>query len=200
MSPLRKIILPVLVVILGALSALALSACSDDEVLDDDASQQVDLALSEFDIAPSRVAVTAGEIEFVIKNDGDRVHELAVKTASDVKRSGEIKPGESATMTVDLPRGTYTMYDPQADYRSRGMTGSVVVSAETATVTERTVERTVVEEPDVQEPEIDDPELQEPEAQEPEVQQPPAQPAPPPVTVTKEVPAPPPPPDATTTP
>lgn len=177
---------------LGAFSALTLAACSDEDITGGDAEDQVSVALREYDIAPERIEVTEGEIEFVVNNEGDRVHRLAVRTQSGVERTGEIDPGDTERMTVDLPAGTYEIYDPRDDYRSRGMRATVVVTAESETVTERTVERTVVEE---DEPEVEVPEVQEPEVQEPEVQAPP--PPPPPATVTQVVPAEP---DTSTTP
>ena len=171
-----------LVAAFGAFSALALAACSDDEITGDDGDAQVSVALREFDISPERSEVAAGEIELVVNNEGERVHELAVRTGAGVERTGAIDPGETGRMTIDLPPGTYEMYDPRDDHRARGMRATLVVSATTATVTERTVERTVVEE---DEPDVEVPEVQEPEVQEPEVQAPP----PPPPTVTQVVPA-----------
>ena len=186
-------------VALGAASALALSACSDDEVFGGD-DRQVSVSLTERDLDPARAEVDAGTIEFEVKNDGDRLHAFAIETQDGVKRITEIQPGETETLTVDLPVGRYRMYDPRGGYRSRGVSGTVVVTSDdTETVTERTVERTVIdeEEPVVTVPETDEPEIQEPEVQEP----PPApRPPPPPPVVTQTVPAPPPPPAETTVP
>ncbi len=193
MKSLRSTLVAGLVAVLGAFSAVALSACSDDDITGDDADEQVELSLTERDLSPGRVEIDAGEIEFVVRNDGDRLHAFAVETRDGVKRTENIKPGETERMTVDLAAGKYRMYDPRGGYRMRGVSGTVVVTSDgTGTVRERTVERTVVEKaPDEDLPEVDDPEIQDPE-----VQQPPAQPPPPPPppTVTQTVPAPPPPP------
>ena len=177
---------------LGASSAVGLSACSDEDITGNGAND-VELSVDERDLTPGRVEVDAGEIEFVVKNDGERVHAFAIETGDGIERTENIDPGETGRVTVDLSVGNYRMYDPRGGYRRRGVSGTVVVTSDDAkTVTERTVERTVVEEaPDVDVPEIDDPEVQEPE-----VQQPPAPPAPPP-TVTQTVPAPQPPPTET---
>lgn len=184
MTSLKTFTLTVLLASLGAFSAVGLAACNDDDITGADAQEQVSLDLRDFDISPEQVEVSAGDVEFVVDNEGDRVHELAVRTQSGVESTGEIEPGETGRMTIDLPPGTYPMYDPRDDYRARGMEATLVVTAEQATVTERTVERTVVEE---DEPDVDVPEVQEPEVQEPEVQAPP--PPPPPATVTQVVPA-----------
>jgi uncharacterized cupredoxin-like copper-binding protein len=200
MTPLRKALVTGLVTVLGAGSAMALSACSTDDIFGDD-DNQVDVSLTERDLKPGQVEVDAGSVKFEVKNDGDRLHEFAVETRDGVKRITEIKPGETETLTVDLSAGRYRMYDPRGGYRKRGVNGTVVVTADnTETVNERTVERTVTEEdaPDVIVPEPDEPEVQEPEIQEPPpAPQPPQAPPPPPV-VTQTVPAPPPPPAETT--
>ena len=198
MSPLRRAITVLLLASLGALSALVLGACGSDDIFGGDADEQVKISLTERDLSPGRVSVDSGEIEFVVENDGDRVHQFAVETSDGVERTDEIKPGDSANITVDLSAGRYQMYDPRGGYRSRGVSGTVVVTSDRGerTVTERTT--TVVEEDD----DIDVPEVDEPEVQDPEVQDPPAQPAPPPPvappTVTQTVPAPAPPPDEPT--
>jgi hypothetical protein len=199
MTPLRKAIATGLVTLLGAGSATALSACSDDEVFGDD--NTVDISLTERDLDPGQVDVDAGEVRFDVTNDGERMHEFAVQTPDGVKRITEIKPDETESLTVALPEGRYRMYDPRGGYRERGVSGTVIVTSDnTETVTDRTVERTVTEEdePDVIVPETDEPEVQEPEVQEPPpAPQPPQAPPPPPV-VTQTVPAPPPPPAETT--
>ena len=203
MPPLRKVTIAVLLAASGALSAGALSACSDDDIFGGDSDDQVEVSLMEYDIDPGPVRVSAGDVEFAIKNDGERVHELAITTQDGTERSGEIDPGDTKNMTVDLAPGRYRMYDPRSDYRARGMRSTIIVSdddSDAATVTERTVERTVVEEP--AEPEVQEPEVQEPEVQPPAAPPPPPPPPPPPArTVTQVIPAePPPPPPATTTP
>ena len=128
MPPLRKTIIAVLVAACGALSAGALSACSDVDIFGGDSDDQVEVSLREYDIDPGPVRVSAGDVEFVISNDGERVHELAVTTQDGTERSGEIEPGDSKSMTVDLAPGRYRMYDPRSDYRDRGMKSTIIVS------------------------------------------------------------------------
>ncbi|CAN5241201.1 hypothetical protein BH20ACT16_BH20ACT16_16130 [soil metagenome] len=161
---------------------MGLAACSEDDITSGDADDQVSVSLRDFDISPERIKVTAGEVKFEVTNDGDRVHEFAIRTPSGIERTGEIEPGESDSLTVDLPEGTYRVFDPLRDYQDRGMTARVIAEENDGTVTERTVERTVIE----KEPDVDVPEVQEPEVQ----PAPPPRPPPPPATVTQVVPAP----------
>ena len=189
----RSIIIAGLAAVLGGGSAVALSACSDDDVLGNDDDNQVRISLTERDLKPGRVEVSDGKVSFEVHNDGDRLHEFAVETTNGVKSIKSIKPGESEDLTVELSAGRYRMYDPRGGYRDRGVSGTVIVRSDRSdTVTERTVERTVIdEEPDVV------PEAEEPEVQEPEVQEQPAPPPPPPPAVTQTVVAPPPPAETT---
>lgn len=184
----------VLLATFGGFSAVAVTACDDDE------SEQVELSVTERDLAPGRVEVEAGEIEFVVKNDGERRHAFAIETPDGIERTDDIKPGEEASLTVTLPDGRYRMYDPRGNYRARGVRGTVIVrSDDTATVTERTVEERTVEEDteepprDVDEPPVTVTEREVQPAPRPRTRRPQPAPTPPP-TVTEEVPVEPPPP------
>ncbi len=188
MSPVRRIFPVLLVASLGGSSAVAFTACGEDDVLGGDADENVEVSLTEGDLSPGRVEVTAGEIEFVVRNNGDRLHAFAVDTPDGTERTDNIKPGETERVTVSLSDGEYRIYDPRGGYRSRGVSGTVVVaSGGTDTVTERTV----TEEETVEAPPAEDPTDTQTET-ETQVQPPPPPPPPPAQTVTKEVPTEPP--------
>lgn len=199
MSQSRRILIALLVASSGGLSAVAFSACGEDDILGDGANEQVELSLTERDLSPGRVEVTTGEVEFVVKNDGERLHAFAVETPDGTKRTEDIKPGETENLTVDLSDGQYQMYDPRGGYRERGVSGTVVAKLDdTGTVTERTVTERTVEEDTVEAPPAEEPSATETET---ETQvQPPPPPPPPAQTVTKEVPVEPPPMTTPTTP
>lgn len=186
MNPLRRLVIALVVASLGALTAVALSACGGDS------GKQVDVSVSERDLTPARVEVSAGKVEFVVKNDGERLHEFALELADGtIKRTDTIKPGETDSITVDLDDGKYKMYDPRGSYRSRGVSGTVVIGSDRAnTVTERTVTQRTVETNTDETPTTTEPAVTETQTQT-QVQPPTPAPAPAP-TVTKKVPAPPP--------
>ena len=136
----KRFLLALLIASAGALSAVGLAACDDDdgEVLSD-TTQEVDLRITDTALEPDRVEIDEpGSIRFEITNDGDQPHELAVETANEVEESGEIDPGETGSLTVALTPGEYDIYDPRDNYRERGVEGVVVVRDNTDTV-ERTV-------------------------------------------------------------
>ncbi len=194
---LKKISIALLVTSLGASSAVAVTACGEE-----DSDEQVELSLNERDLSPGRVEVEAGKIEFIVKNDGKRLHAFAVDTPDGIERTKDIEPGETARVIVELSSGKYKMYDPRGDYRARGVRGTVVVTSDdtdTDTVTERTVTERTVEENTVETPEPDEPPVTVTERQvqpPPRPRRPPPPPTPSPVPEAPVEPTPPTPPDS----
>lgn len=190
MNALRKHFIALLVISLGALSAVTITACSDEE------REEVEVSMTERDLSPGRVEVADGELEFVVKNDGRRPHTFAVETPDGVERTKALEPGEEERLSVTLPDGRYRMYDPRGNYRAQGVRGTVVVGEEdTDTVTEKTVTERTVEEEEPQDAEEPPVTVTEREVQ-PAPRTPKPQPAPtptPPPTVTERVPVEPPP-------
>ena len=138
-SPLRH----VLHVTLTALVIVGLAACTDQP--DDDAmlgdttampmdttggmgnmghmtgSDTVEVALVEYDInMPS--TLPAGTTIFRVTNEGTMAHNFEVEgQGSEEVFPQDLQPGESRTMEVDLQEGSYVVYCPLGDHRSRGM-------------------------------------------------------------------------------
>ena len=135
----KHLLLALLAAAAGALSAVAIAACDDEEDVALDDAQEVDLRVTDTGIEPDRVEVTPGVIRFRIENEGDQEHQLAVETSNDVEESESIEPNSSGTLTVSLVAGEYEIYD--SEFRERGVEGVVVVSDGS-----NTVERTVTDE------------------------------------------------------
>jgi len=119
---------------LGAALALSLAGCASDAGSSDGGggATTVDVALQEFSVRPSADSAPAGEITFVVTNEGpDDVHEFVV-IATDldpgelptdetgtVEEEGEgmtvideiedIPVGETQELTVDLDAGNYVL-------------------------------------------------------------------------------------------
>lgn len=75
----------------------------------------------EYHISLSTKKSAAGPVRFVIKNTGHLPHALAVTGPGVSKRTHAIRPGKSATLTVTLKNGTYTIWCPMPGHAALGM-------------------------------------------------------------------------------
>ena len=84
---------------------------------------------SDFTLTPSTVTVDApGTYTFEAMNDGGVDHALEIEGNGIEEEDGHDRPGESASVTVDLEAGTYEMYCPISNHRDLGMSGEITVS------------------------------------------------------------------------
>ena len=127
----------------AAAAVLGLAACGDDDddetagtgtgtgtqaeqapSPDEPASETVTITETEFALQPAEVAVDkAGVVEFKVVNAGGITHALEVESEDLEEETEEIAAGESATLKVDLPAGTYELYCPIGDHEAQGMKG-----------------------------------------------------------------------------
>jgi uncharacterized cupredoxin-like copper-binding protein len=104
--------------------------------------QTVQVSEKEFSITPTTITLSrSGTYAFRVTNDGQITHAFQVGSA----RTSDIAPGQSATLTVDLPRkGRYKAFCPIDGHRSKGMEATIDVGvapgvpASTTTTTPRT--------------------------------------------------------------
>ena len=86
------------------------------------APRSVGLTAKEFLFDPRDVAVGTGEVAFVVQNQGAIEHNLAiVRGGKAVPLISSIAPGQTATVTVSLPAGDYTIYCSLPGHRDAGM-------------------------------------------------------------------------------
>lgn len=110
---------------LGVVAALAVVGCGGGG---EDAGTPLRLEATEFEFSPAEVTVERGEHEFQIVNRGEVEHALEIHTPGGEVETERVAPGESATVTANLPEtGTYELYCPVGDHRQRGMEGRVTV-------------------------------------------------------------------------
>lgn len=98
---------------------------------DDDGGEEVNVVVSEFTVEPEQESVDAGEVTFVVDNQGGDIHEFLVVDAAsaddlpvdddgafDEAAFGEdkvldevedIESGDTAELTLDLEAGTYVL-------------------------------------------------------------------------------------------
>jgi uncharacterized cupredoxin-like copper-binding protein len=142
-------------VAMGVSLALVVTACGDDEKPATQtqpsgaAVETVAVSETEFQLDPANPRIEQpGTVEFRVSNDGQTVHALEVEGPSGESKTGDIQPGESATLTANLDKpGTYEWYCPIGNHRQQGMEGEITVGggAGTGTTTTNTTDTNTTE-------------------------------------------------------
>lgn len=82
-------------------------------------------SLTEWAIALSNAEAAAGAISLDVENNGAEPHALEIQGGGEEWLTDTIQPGETVTMSVALPPGTYDVYCPMASggesHADRGM-------------------------------------------------------------------------------
>ena len=123
------------VVVLLLLLAAALAGCGSDDDGDGGGgaapADTVELVATDFAFEPSSLTLdAAGEHTVTLRNDGELPHALAFDDLDEA--TGNVDPGASGEVTVDLDPGSYTIYCPVGDHRDQGMEGTIVVGGASA--------------------------------------------------------------------
>ncbi len=86
---------------------------------------------TEYKLDPSDPTVAgAGSATIEVKNDGGTEHALEIEgNGLEEQRTDTLSPGDSATLTVDLKPGKYTIYCPIGNHRALGMKGTITVNS-----------------------------------------------------------------------
>jgi uncharacterized cupredoxin-like copper-binding protein len=83
---------------------------------------------SEFKIDPAHPKVAKGAITITVKNTGAVTHALTVQTPSGPVSTGNIAPGKTTTLKVNIAKaGTYKFFCPIPGHEQAGMKGTLVV-------------------------------------------------------------------------
>jgi uncharacterized cupredoxin-like copper-binding protein len=93
------------------------------------AGGSVDLTATDFKFDPSDPSVKSGNVTFNLKNDGQVTHSLEIEDVNgeDKELEGDVSPGSSGTLAVDLKPGKYEFYCPIANHKEMGMEGEITV-------------------------------------------------------------------------
>jgi plastocyanin len=83
----------------------------------------VGVGAREFRLSAYRASVPRGTVRFELTNYGQDGHDLVVRDASGrtLGRTGEVKAGRRATLTLRLAPGGYRLVCDLADHERRGM-------------------------------------------------------------------------------
>jgi uncharacterized cupredoxin-like copper-binding protein len=89
----------------------------------------VSLSAADFKFNPSDPTVKSGEVTFNLKNDGQTAHSLEIEDVNgqDQELEGDVSPGQSGTLKVNLPPGKYEFYCPVGNHKEMGMEGEITV-------------------------------------------------------------------------
>ena len=91
--------------------------------------QTVDMTAVDFKFNPSDPSVKSGNVTFNLKNDGQQPHSLEIEDVNgqDQELEGDVSPGQSGTLSVNLPPGKYEFYCPVDSHKEMGMTGEITI-------------------------------------------------------------------------
>jgi uncharacterized cupredoxin-like copper-binding protein len=89
----------------------------------------VNLSAVDFKFNPAETTVKSGQVTFNLKNDGQTAHSLEIEDVSgqDKELEGDVSPGQSGTLKVNLPPGKYEFYCPVDGHKEMGMEGEITV-------------------------------------------------------------------------
>jgi len=92
--------------------------------------QTVDMTAADFKFDPSDPTVKSGDVTFNLTNDGQETHSLEIEDVNgqDQEIEGDVSPGQSGTLKVNLPPGKYEFYCPVGNHKEMGMEGEITVN------------------------------------------------------------------------
>ena len=94
------------------------------------AAQTVDMTAVDYKFDPSDPAVKSGEVTLDLTNNGQQPHSLEIEDVNgqDQELEGDVSPGQSGTLKVNLPPGKYEFYCPVPGHKELGMEGDITVN------------------------------------------------------------------------
>jgi uncharacterized cupredoxin-like copper-binding protein len=112
--------------------ALLLSACGGSSTTSGGGGQvlrTLQISEREFSLTPGNFTVSKpGAYEFKVTNNGTTTHAFEVEGNGVEEKTGDIEPGASATLRVELSKdGSYEIYCPIDGHRQQGMEGKLTV-------------------------------------------------------------------------
>jgi len=123
------------VLVLAALAALSVPACSSGETGGPGSAgspHTVTLTVDDTKVTPNRIAAAPGEtLRVVVTNAGTTPHSLSFEIPGSTLTLGRtLAPGETAQMTVVAPMrpGAYDFLSPIGDDRKKGVSGALIVA------------------------------------------------------------------------
>jgi uncharacterized cupredoxin-like copper-binding protein len=92
------------------------------------AAQTVKVSATEFKLTLPTTNFAPGTYTFQMSDDGHATHAIELQGPGvDGKQSGTVGPGGTASLTVTLQKGTYTLFCPVGNHRAEGMQTTLTV-------------------------------------------------------------------------
>ena len=121
-------------IVVALASALLLAACGggdDDPTMDvgdggDAAGATVTVTAGDLFFEPAELDAAPGTITIELVNEGSAQHTFVVEEVGDATVA-DAAAGETATGSIDLEAGTYTVYCDVPGHREGGMVGTLTV-------------------------------------------------------------------------
>lgn len=89
--------------------------------------QVVEIIEKEWQLTPNNLVLEPGEVWFVLKNEGTKIHDFQVSRENFDKKSKRVGVGKSRTFKLTLEAGEYVFFCPISGHRGKGMEGALVV-------------------------------------------------------------------------
>jgi plastocyanin len=116
----------VFLLFVGMLAAVEIfGASSEGEAA---AGKKVGVVEVEYKIRLPKTTLAPGMYEFEVENEGKIPHNLTIAGPGGTEHTQDISAGQSATLTVELKRGTYDFYCSIPGHKQQGMDQKVTVS------------------------------------------------------------------------
>ncbi len=114
----------------GVTAALAVGACGGVSA-SIPRGKPLEIAVTEYKLRPNQITVPGGTVTITVRNDGRLTHNLDIVPRTGTTPSADhtpaIPPGQSATITVALKPGRYTIASTILSDQSLGATGTLTV-------------------------------------------------------------------------
>ena len=96
------------------------------------AAETIRVTATEFAFEPAAVTVDApGTYTFVVANEGEAPHALAIEGPGVEEVSATVEGGETAEVTVEITEaGEYRIFCPVGGHADQGMTGTLVAEGQ----------------------------------------------------------------------
>jgi hypothetical protein len=107
--------------------AAMVGGCARTQLVGSD--HTVHMGVTEYLLRPDSVQTSAGPLTLIVHNYGRLTHDVVITQNGQKEAStGTIWPGQTAELSIDLPKGTYTMASTVVSDQALGTYGTLTIS------------------------------------------------------------------------